>query len=112
MAQDGFGLLPGLVSLAGLAVVGFLSLSAACFVLARRFARLRQPGWAAYCATTGVVVLALSAWPNFGGDPEGRFGPLWIAMALGFGWASVVAARLLTQPRSVIGSITEEEALG
>ena len=41
-------------------VVGFLSLIAASFVLARRFADLRQPGWAAYCATTGLIVLALT----------------------------------------------------
>lgn len=71
--------------------VGFLSLIAACFVFARRFASQKQRGWAAYCAVTGVVVLALSVWPNF----TGNFVPLWVAMVLGFGWASVMAGRLM-----------------
>ena len=72
-------------------VTGFLALIAACFVVARRFAALGQRGWAAYSVANGVVVLALSAWPNPGLD----FVPLWIATALGFGWASVMAARLM-----------------
>jgi hypothetical protein len=41
---------------------------------------------------TGVLVFVLSAWPNF----SGNFVPLWIAAVLGFGWASLVAARLMT----------------
>ncbi len=75
--------------------VGFLSLVAASFVFARRFAAFGQLGWAVGCVITGVLVLALSAWPNLGGDPEGRFGPLWVAMVLGFGWASVMSAQLM-----------------
>src|SRR5262245_49304406 len=35
--------------------IGFLGLIAACFVFARRFAALKQPGWAAYSAATGVI---------------------------------------------------------
>jgi hypothetical protein len=71
--------------------VGFNSLIAACFVFARRFADLKQRGWAAYSVATGVAVLALSVWPNL----SGNFVPLWVAAALGFGWASVLAARLM-----------------
>jgi hypothetical protein len=78
-------------------VVGFLSLIVACFVFARRFAAFKQRGWAAYSAATGVVVLALSVWPSLGGNPEGRFGPMWVAMVLGFVWASVIALRLMTE---------------
>ncbi len=73
-------------------LVGFLSLIAACFVFARRFAVRGQRGWAVYCRATGVVVLVLSVLPNF----SGNFVPLWIALVLGFGWASVIAARLMT----------------
>lgn len=72
-------------------VLGFNALIAACFVLARRFATQRQRGWAVYSMATGVVVLVLSIWPNF----TMNFVPLWIAMVLGFGWASATAARLM-----------------
>ncbi len=74
---------------------GFGSLIVASFVFARRFAHLRQRGWAVFCAISGVLVLVLSALPNLGGDPEGKFMPLWVALVLGFGWASTVAARLM-----------------
>jgi len=72
-------------------LVGFLALIVACLVFARRFAFFGQRGWAVYSVATGPVVLALSVWPNF----SGNFIPLWIAMVLGFGWASAVAARLM-----------------
>jgi hypothetical protein len=72
-------------------VTGFMALIAACFVFARRFAGLNQRGWAAYSAATGVAAFALSVLPNV----TWNFLPLWIATALGFGWASVMAARLL-----------------
>ncbi len=76
-------------------ILGFLALVAASFVFARRDSRSRERGWALAGALVGVIVLALSAWPNLGGDPEGRFGPLWVALVLGFSWASVIALRLL-----------------
>ncbi|MPZ90019.1 MAG: DUF998 domain-containing protein [Actinobacteria bacterium] len=76
-------------------VLGFLALVAASFVFARHYSRVGERGWAVGSALVGVVVLALSAWPNLGGDPEGRFGPLWVAMVLGFAWASIMAVRLL-----------------
>ncbi|MDP8932257.1 MAG: DUF998 domain-containing protein [Actinomycetota bacterium] len=83
-------------------VVGFLSLIAATFALARVFASLRQRGWAAYSAATGVVVLALSAWPS-----TENFLPLWVATVLGFGWASAIAARLHQQhPRDTSAETT------
>lgn len=72
-------------------IVGFNALIAACFVLASRFAALRQRGWAWYSAVTGVAVLVLSVWPNL----SGNFLPLWAAMVLGFGWPSATMARLL-----------------
>ena len=85
--------------------VGFTALVVACFVLARRFAGAGQRGWAAYSVVTGVVVEALSWWPNLAGDPEGRFLPLWVAMVAGFGWASVVSARLMGPAQQVNHSV-------
>jgi hypothetical protein len=79
--------------------VGFAALVASAFVMARRHLRLGERGWAALSLSVGVVVLALSLWPNIGGDPEGRFAPLWVAMILGFAWASTTAIRLGLQPK-------------
>jgi hypothetical protein len=80
-------------------LVGFLSLIVACFVFARRFVALKQSGWATYCAATGAAVLPLSVMPNLGWD----FVSLWIAMVLGFGWASAVAARLMADSAEAKG---------
>lgn len=76
-------------------IVGFNALIAACFVFARRFAAFGQSGWALYSAATGVAVLALSIWPNL--TRPMNFLPLWAAMVIGFGWPSVIAARLLRE---------------
>jgi hypothetical protein len=73
-------------------VLAFLSLIVACFVLARRFAGLRQRGWAGYCVATGVVLLGLLAWP----DQDTVTVQLAAAIVLGWAWLSVMAARLLT----------------
>jgi hypothetical protein len=72
----------------------FLALTVAAFGFARRFVWQRRRGWAAYSLATGVVVLPLSMWPNLGGDPEGRFLPLWVALVVGTAWMSATAARL------------------
>jgi hypothetical protein len=72
-------------------VLAFLSLIAACFVLARRFAVLGQLGWATYCVATGVALLGLMAWP----DQDTVTVQLAVAVVLGWAWMSVMAARLL-----------------
>jgi hypothetical membrane protein len=72
-------------------VLAFLSLIAACFVLARRFAGLGQRGWATYCVATGVALLGLLAWP----DQDTVIAQLAVAIVLGWAWLSVLAARLL-----------------
>jgi hypothetical protein len=74
---------------------GFGALVVALFVIARRHLRLGERGWGAASVIVGTVVLVLSMWPNMSGDPEGRFAPLWVAMVVGFGWASWVAGSLL-----------------
>ena len=70
--------------------LGFLSLTLACFVFARRAAGLGQRGWAALCVAVGVVIQVLGALPN----GSGNFVPLWIAMAAGFWWASAQLAQV------------------
>jgi hypothetical membrane protein len=72
-------------------VLAFLSLIAACFVLARRFAGLGQRGWATYCVATGVALLGLLAWP----DQDTVIVQLAAAIMLAWAWLSVLAARLL-----------------
>jgi hypothetical protein len=88
--------------------VGFLSLILACFVFARRFAALRQWGWAAFSTTTGVAFLAasfaLAAWPSQAGVNVG----LVVAVVLGWGWASAMAARLMTALTGATRSINVE----
>jgi Protein of unknown function (DUF998) len=73
-------------------VLAFVSLIAACFVLARRFAGLGQRGWAGYCVATGVALLGLLAWP----DQDTVVVQLAVAIVLGWAWLSALAARLLT----------------
>lgn len=75
--------------------LGFLALIVAAFVIARRFTADGRRAWATYCRVNAVAVLVLSALPNIGGDPAGQFAPLWVAMVLGFGWASALAGRVL-----------------
>jgi hypothetical protein len=74
-------------------VVGFLALSLACFVFARRSLRLGQRRWAVWSIVTGVSIQVLGAMSNM----SLNFIPLWAAMVLGFGWASAQAARLMPQ---------------
>jgi hypothetical membrane protein len=78
-------------AVAGLA---FLSLIAACFVVARRFAALGQRGWASYSVATGVAFLAswvaLVAWP----DNDAVNLALGVGVVLGWAWVSALSARL------------------
>ncbi|HEX6232863.1 MAG TPA: DUF998 domain-containing protein [Jiangellaceae bacterium] len=74
-------------------VVGFLALSLAGFVFARRSLRLGERSWAGVSIFTGVAVQVLGMASN----ASMNFIPLWIAMVLGFGWASVQAVRSLPQ---------------
>jgi hypothetical protein len=78
-------------------VVGFLALSLACFVFARRSYGLREPGWATFSVIIGIVIQALGAVSS----ATLNFIPLWSAVVLGFGWASLQAARLMARrPRA------------
>jgi hypothetical protein len=72
--------------------VAFLSLIAACFVFARRFAGLRQRRWAAYTTATAIACLALGAFPS----QNGMSMRLALAQVVAWAWVFVLAARLLT----------------
>jgi hypothetical protein len=83
------------------AVVVFVSLPAACAVLARRFSR--DPawrGWAAYSLLTGVVVGVLWAGSTVlsgeGGAPIDAVVGLVqrVYLLAAFGWVALLAARL------------------
>jgi len=79
--------------------IGFLSLIAASFVFARRFAVLEQRGWAAYSIATGVIFFAAF----FGIASGSQQGPSTVAFVtigfsvaavLAWAWISIMAARL------------------
>lgn len=74
-------------------VVGFMALSLACFVFARRSLRLGERRWAVWSIFTGISIQVLGAMSNMSLNVI----PLWIAMVLGFGWASAQAARLMSR---------------
>lgn len=80
--------------------IGFLALIAACFVFARRFSTLKQSGWAAYSALTGVLFFAAFAGIAMG---SAQNGPILVFVTLTFtaaviiawAWISVMAAHLM-----------------
>lgn len=74
-------------------VVGFLALSLACFVFARRSVGLGERRWAALCIFTGIAIQVLGAVSSV----SLNYIPLWAAIVLGFGWASVQAALLISR---------------
>jgi uncharacterized protein DUF998 len=73
---------------------GFLCLFAACFVLARWFARLGRPGWAAYSRITGAVFGAGFAAAASGSGSPATVLALWIAVVAGWAWLSAVSVLL------------------
>ena len=80
------------------AAIGFLSLIAACFVFARRFAALGQRGWAAYSLITGVLFFAGFFGVASGSGLSWTVIAFWIALALAWSWISAMARRLMTSP--------------
>ena len=75
--------------------IGVLSLVAAWFVFRSRFAALRQPGWATFCAVTGAVASAtmiLSGVLTQSGHSAVPLALLALAIAA---WPTALALRLL-----------------
>jgi hypothetical membrane protein len=73
--------------------IGFIGFIVACFIFARRFKSLQNPGWAWYSLITGILFLA-----SFVGIASGSKGPFSIvfalAVVLGFTWISALLPRL------------------
>jgi hypothetical protein len=80
-------------------VFGFASLVAASIVFARRYWKLGQRLTSVYSVASGAVVAA--SFPLvMSGLTGGNILPLWIALVVGWLWASSVPARLLSPPAS------------
>lgn len=77
--------------------IGFLGLIIACFVFARRFAKLGLQGWATFSAATGLIFFAA-----FFGIASGNSN-VWIILAftaaviLSWLWISALSARLIAE---------------
>lgn len=84
-------------------VVVFASLSAACFVLARRFAgNLAWRGWTLYSIATGLVVPVFFVASVSPSTPAGFFQR--IAIIAGWGWIALLAWRLLRSSRVAVAA--------
>lgn len=83
------------------ALIVFGSLIPATFVFTRRFAARREWVWALCCAATGVAVLVFFISSS---KEEVMSVSLRAAAALGWGWASVLAIRLM------MGSVARNQA--
>jgi hypothetical protein len=75
--------------------LGFLALIAACFVLARRFARLGQRGWMIYSILTGILVLAAVVGISSGSQQAAIIVGFFTAGILGWAWISALSLRLM-----------------
>lgn len=80
--------------------VGFIGLITACFVFARRFAALGERGWAVFSVATGVLFFAAFFGIAAGSQQGGAILTFvvlafTVAVVLGWGWISAIAARLL-----------------
>ena len=78
--------------------IGFLALIVSCFVFARRFAKLREPGWAAFSAGTGAVFLSAFAGIATGSQQTGVVLSIvtlgfYTAVVLAWIWISMLTAR-------------------
>jgi hypothetical membrane protein len=76
--------------------IGFLGLIAACFVFARRFAALKQPGLAVYSAATGALFFAAFFGIASGSQGAGVSLAFAVAVVIAWVWISVMAARLMS----------------
>ncbi len=76
------------------AMVAFVSLAAAGFVFARRFAGLGQRTWAIYSVATGVASLALTALPWSTDSASLRFA---VGAVITSAWLAAIAVQLRTR---------------
>ena len=74
--------------------LGFLAFVGACFVMARRFARRRNPAWMWFSLTTGVVFLAAFAGVASGSSSEAVVIGFWIGLLVAWAWIGGLAVHL------------------
>jgi len=75
--------------------IAFFSIIGACFVVARRYAKLGQRGWAAYSVATGIIFLVAFVGTASGSGLVAFTLGLWVAIGLAWVWLSVLSARLI-----------------
>jgi Protein of unknown function (DUF998) len=70
--------------------IGFLGLVATAVLMGRRYGRAGRRSMRSIAHIAAVASLGLSLWPNLGGDPEGRFLPMWAGIVIGYAWMSML----------------------
>jgi len=80
--------------------IGFLALVGAAVLAARHYAKAGRAAmcWVTYLAAGSSLILSL--WPNLGGVPDGRFGPMWVGITIGYAWTSLLFADLIRSRRT------------
>jgi hypothetical protein len=89
--------------------VTFVAIIAACFVLARRFAKNGEHGWARYSAVTGAIFLVSFLGTASGSGLVAFTLGLWVGIALAWVWLSALSAHLIAGEPSVV-AISDESA--
>jgi hypothetical protein len=80
--------------------IAFFSIIGACFVLARRFAKNGEHGWARYSAFTGAFFLVAFLGTASGSGLVAFTLGLWVGIGLAWVWLSAVSARLLASRKA------------
>jgi hypothetical protein len=75
--------------------IAFFSIIGACFVLARRFGKNGEHGWARYSAFTGAFFLVAFLGTASGSGLVAFTLALWVGIGLAWIWLSAVSARLI-----------------
>jgi len=80
--------------------LAFLSLTAGCFVLARRFAATGHRAWASYGRTSGVLFFVGLAWAISGGRAAAL--TLFLGVVTAWTWTAASTARLIRLPTPAV----------
>ena len=75
--------------------IAFFSIIGACFVLARRFAKNGEHGWARYSVFTGTFFLVAFLGTASGSGLVAFTLGLWVGIGLAWVWLSAISARLI-----------------
>jgi hypothetical protein len=79
--------------------LGFAALVGAAVLMGRRYGRAERRGMQLVAYAAAAASLVLSMWPNLGGEPDGRFLPLWFGVAIGYLWTSLMFIDLARSAR-------------